>query len=153
MLTYTNNFKMKLAVIIGIIQMSIGIIMKGLNSIHFRNKLDFFFEFVPQIILLLALFGWMDVLIIAKWLEPKYVDYNFLDIPHGDASSDYNMIHRSPAIINTMIDIFLSPGAHNNIKPNLDMSYNYVVGGQGAISIIMLLLAFIAVPVMLCVKP
>lgn len=120
---------MKLAVIFGILQMSIGVIMKGLNSIHFRNCVDFCFEFVPQIILLLALFGWMDVLIIAKWMEPKYIDYNFIDLPRSDPTSDYNKIHRSPAIINTMIDIFLSPGTANNIKPNVDMSYNYVVGG------------------------
>jgi hypothetical protein len=33
--------------------------------------IDFIFEFIPQIILLLALFGWMDVLIVAKWLEHK----------------------------------------------------------------------------------
>lgn len=59
---------MKLAVIFAIIQMSIGIVLKGLNALHFRNRLDFFFEFIPQIVLLLALFGWMDVLIIAKWL-------------------------------------------------------------------------------------
>jgi len=68
LLTYTNNFKMKLAVIFAIIQMSIGILLKGLNNLHFKDRLGFFTEFVPQIILLLALFGWMDVLIIAKWL-------------------------------------------------------------------------------------
>ena len=51
--------------------MSLGIIMKGLNSLYFRRMIDFIFEFIPQIILLLALFGWMDVLIIAKWREPK----------------------------------------------------------------------------------
>jgi V-type H+-transporting ATPase subunit a len=65
---------MKLAVIFGIIQMSIGIFLKGMNSLHFRNKLDFFFEFIPQFLLLFALFGWMDILIIAKWLSPKNVE-------------------------------------------------------------------------------
>lgn len=144
---------MKLAVIFGILQMSLGVILKGLNSIHFRSGVDFLFEFLPQIILLLALFGWMDILIIAKWLEPKYIDYNFTDFPRGDRTTDYNKIHRSPAIINTMIDMFLSPGAANNIKPNVDMSYNYVISGQGAISIVLVILAFISILVMLCVKP
>ena len=73
-LTFTNNFKMKLAVILGVFQMSIGIVLKGLNALHFRQRLDFLFEFIPQICLLLALFGWMDVLIIAKWLEPKQIN-------------------------------------------------------------------------------
>lgn len=67
-LSYTNNFKMKIAVIFGILQMTLGIILKGANSLHFKSKLDFFFEFIPQILLLLALFGWMDALIIGKWL-------------------------------------------------------------------------------------
>ncbi len=48
--------------------MSMGIIMKGLNSVYFKRPLDFIFEFIPQIILLLVLFGFMDLLIILKWL-------------------------------------------------------------------------------------
>lgn len=54
--------------------MSIGIILKGLNNIYYKKLLDFFFEFLPQIILLLVLFGWMDALIIGKWAMPRYVD-------------------------------------------------------------------------------
>ena len=29
--------------------------------------MDFWFEFVPQIVMLFALFGFMDLLIIVKW--------------------------------------------------------------------------------------
>jgi V-type H+-transporting ATPase subunit a len=46
-ITYMNSYKMKLAVIIGVLQMCIGIILKGVNAISFREPLDFFFEFVP----------------------------------------------------------------------------------------------------------
>lgn len=38
---------MKLAVIIGVIHMIFGVILKGLNCLHFNNSLDFFFEFIP----------------------------------------------------------------------------------------------------------
>jgi len=61
---------MKIAVIIGVIQMSLGIFMKGFNALYFGKPMDFIFEFLPQIVLLNLLFGWMDVLIIAKWLYP-----------------------------------------------------------------------------------
>ena len=61
---------MKIAVIIGVLQMSLGIFMKGFNALYFKRPMDFLFEFIPQIILLNVLFGWMDVLIIAKWLHP-----------------------------------------------------------------------------------
>jgi len=47
LLSYTNNFKMKTAVIFAIVQMSLGIIMKGFNSLYFKNGLDFCFEFIP----------------------------------------------------------------------------------------------------------
>ena len=65
---------MKIAVILGIIQMSAGISMKAFNAHYFKSKIDFFFEFIPQLLLLLCLFGWMDILIIAKWLYTLDID-------------------------------------------------------------------------------
>jgi V-type H+-transporting ATPase subunit a len=59
---------MKFAVIIGVLQMTLGILLKGLNSIYFSSALDFIFEFIPQFVFLLAMFGYMDLLIILKWL-------------------------------------------------------------------------------------
>lgn len=47
MLAFTNNLKMKISVILAILQMSLGILMKGFNAIHFKRPLDFLFEFVP----------------------------------------------------------------------------------------------------------
>jgi V-type H+-transporting ATPase subunit a len=60
--------KMKLSVIFGVGQMSIGILLKGSNNIYERQWVAFFFEFIPQLLTLLCLFGYMDYLIIAKWL-------------------------------------------------------------------------------------
>lgn len=48
--------------------MSLGVCLKGVNALYFKNKVDFILEFVPQITLLLVLFGYMDLLIINKWL-------------------------------------------------------------------------------------
>ena len=50
--------------------MSLGIILKGLNACHFGRYSEWFFEFLPQLIMLLGVFGFMDALIIAKWLYP-----------------------------------------------------------------------------------
>ena len=47
----------------------------------------------------------MDVLIVGKWLTPKYVDQIY-----PEKTPDYNNIHYAPAIITTMIDIFLALG-------------------------------------------
>lgn len=138
---------MKTSVIFAILQMSIGIFLKGMNSLYFRRKLDFFFEFIPQIILILVLFGWMDLLIIGKWNMKKNVN-----IIWDENSSNYTNIHKSPAIITTMIDIFLNVGSNEGSDGKA--KYLYVFGEtQKSVSVIFLLIAFICVPVMLLVKP
>jgi len=38
---------MKFAVIFGVIQMIVGVCLKGMNAIHFGSKIDFIFEFLP----------------------------------------------------------------------------------------------------------
>ena len=60
--------KMKIAVILGVAQMSLGILMKGLNSLFFGKYLDFLFEFIPQIVFMVGLFGYMNFMIVYKWL-------------------------------------------------------------------------------------
>ena len=68
-LTFVNNIKMKLSVIFGILHMSIGICLKGMNAVHFGKKEDLYFEAITGLIILLFLFGWMDLLIFAKWFH------------------------------------------------------------------------------------
>ena len=46
-LQFMNSLKMKIAVILGVLHMSLGVFMKGINSIYFRNYLDLVHEFVP----------------------------------------------------------------------------------------------------------
>lgn len=74
--------------------MSFGIFMKGLNAIHFGSKVDFFFEFVPQIVMLIVLFGFMDLMIIIKWLT----------------NYDAMVGAKPPAIITSMITMCLGFG-------------------------------------------
>ena len=66
-LTFVNSLKMKFSVIIGVFQMSMGIVLKGLNAIYDKNFVDCLFVFIPQIIFMLILFGYMDALIFLKW--------------------------------------------------------------------------------------
>ena len=69
------------------------------------------------------MFGWMDALIIGKWLTPKDVEpQNDLLISPGD----YDDVHLAPAIITTMIDMFLSFGSNKGTDGK--ESYHYVFG-------------------------
>ena len=83
--------------------MTLGIVIKGLNAAYFKRWAEFCFEFIPQLIVMLAMFGYMDLLIVLKWL------------------TDYEGItHQAPSIIQTMIGMFLNQGA---IPPNTKPIY------------------------------
>lgn len=121
---------MKLSVIFGVAQMSLGVCMKAFNAYYDSSYIDFIFEFIPQIVLLLSLFGYMNVLIIVKWLT--------------DYTGRENV---APSIINTMINIPLK-GAEIEGQPFFsDMPTNQ------SVSLILLLIAVICIPVMLLPKP
>lgn len=66
-LSFTNSFKMKMAIIVGVTHMVFGILLKGLNTIHSKSAVDFFCEFVPQLLFMMSTFGYMSFLIIIKW--------------------------------------------------------------------------------------
>jgi V-type H+-transporting ATPase subunit a len=100
-LAYLNSIKMKIAVILGVAQMTLGVVLKGFNYRYQGKRLEFWFEAVPQFILLLSLFGFMDYLIIVKWLT----DFNLPSpiSPEQDSLS-------APSIITTMIVMMLGLG-------------------------------------------
>ena len=60
---------MKTAVILGVAQMLLGTCLKGSNTLYFGQYAKFIFEFIAQIVLMLCLFGFMDFLIIVKWVH------------------------------------------------------------------------------------
>lgn len=131
-ITFYNSYKMKTSVVMGIIHMSMGIVLKGLNALHFNRKLDFYHEFIPQLILLLCLFGFMDVLIIQKWLTD------------WESTGD---ISKTPSIINAMIMMFLKGGEGDPAK-----EYE-IIANQTAVMRFMLFWAIITPPWMLFAKP
>lgn len=58
----------------GVAQMNVGVILSLFNQRYFRDKLSIICEFVPQMIFLNALFGYLCILIIAKWISGSYAD-------------------------------------------------------------------------------
>lgn len=131
-LAYMNSLKMKISVILGVLQMGLGVCMKALNASYFKQPMDFFFEFVPQIILLFVLFGYMDWMIIAKWTT----DFTGRE-------------HSAPSIISNMIDMALNAGAvQEGMSPIIGSA-----GTQQVISILFLVIALICTPMMLFPKP
>ncbi|EFA74712.1 vacuolar proton ATPase 100-kDa subunit [Heterostelium album PN500] len=122
-LEYYNSFKMKISVLFGVIQMTVGIVFSLMNYLNMKGPMkwiNIFTQFIPQVVFLWSIFGYMCFLILLKWGSP-YDDY----------------------ILPTIIDMFLSPGS---IKTP-------IYSGQQGVQTILLILAFISVPVMLIPKP
>ena len=129
-LSFFNSFKMKFSVIVGVIQMIFGIIIKGLNDLHFRHYSDFVFVFIPQLIFMTLLFGYMIVMIFIKWLTT-----------YEDAS-------KAPSIITIMINIFINKGKVDYPLWKDDQFMN-----QEQFNRVTLYICFGLIPIMLFPKP
>jgi len=85
-LLFFNSFKMKLSVILGIIQMFSGTLLKGCNAIYFGETLDLLYEVIPMICFATSLFLYMVFLIFYKWSvdwNSRMLSATCLD-PNGD---------------------------------------------------------------------
>lgn len=122
---FFNSFKMKLSIILGVLQMGFGVALSLINHKFFKNSIDIFTEFIPRVIWLAAIFGYMVVLIIYKWLV------------YDSISSA-----KAPSILITMINMFL-------YKYPDDPDYLQ----QQILQTVLLVGALICVPWMLLAKP
>jgi len=64
---FLNSYKMKLSMMLGVLHMILGIILKGFNARFNKDSLTFYAQFLPQLIFMVILFGYMDLMIIIKW--------------------------------------------------------------------------------------
>jgi V-type H+-transporting ATPase subunit a len=110
--------------------MVIGIILRGLNNLYYKDNLSFFFEFIPQIIFMLLLFGYMVVLIYIKWLT----DYSL------DTS-------RAPSIITILMNLALKNGSVEG-KP----VWGTIIREE-QINRLFFYISILCIPIILLVKP
>ena len=120
---------MKASIVIGVVQMNAGIALSLLNQRASRDRLSTLTEFIPQVIFLNALFGYLCLLIVVKWATGSTAD-----------------------LYHTLIYMFLSPG-HAGLTCKGACPENAMLPGQGGLQVVLLLAAFVAVPWMLVPKP
>lgn len=135
-LSFLNSFKMKMSVIIGVLQMILGLFLKGFNGIYFGDYVDFLFEFIPQLIFMCLLFGYMCLMIYIKW--------------GTDWSDDPS---KAPSLISQLLMLFLNMGSTgpDNYKTPLFHREDYHY--QETFQYYALVISVICVPVMLLIKP
>lgn len=73
-LPFLNSLKMKMSILLGVAQMNLGIIMSYCNAKFFKNNVNVWFQFIPQVIFLNSLFGYLSLLIIVKWCTGSQAD-------------------------------------------------------------------------------
>lgn len=130
---------MKLSVILGIVQMMFGIMLKGVNAVHFKSKTDFFFEFIPQFLFLGCTFFFMDFMIFWKWAS----DWS----PPNEA--------KAPFIINIMINFLIKLGedCEESADGTLGSPLLLTCDGEKTLNQLCVVIAVIMIPIMLLFKP
>ncbi|GAA0165298.1 ATP synthase [Lithospermum erythrorhizon] len=73
-LPFLNSLKMKMSILLGVAQMNLGIILSYYNAKFFKNEINTWYQFVPQIIFLNSLFGYLSLLILVKWCTGSKAD-------------------------------------------------------------------------------
>ncbi|KAI7820101.1 V-type ATPase, V0 complex, 116kDa subunit family [Kickxella alabastrina] len=134
-LLFTNSYKMKMSIVLGVIHMTLGICLQVPNALHFKKRINIIHVFVPQIIFLFSIFGYLVFTIIFKWSTDWYA---------RDAAGQLTHIS-PPSLLNMLIYMFLSPGSVNESER--------MFRGQAFLQTFLLLTALVCVPWMLLVKP
>ncbi|ELT99652.1 hypothetical protein CAPTEDRAFT_163357 [Capitella teleta] len=75
-ISFTNSFKKKISVVFGVAQMTLGVLLGIFNHTYFRQPLDLLCNFLPMILFLMSIFGYMIALIFTKWVMFSAQDPN-----------------------------------------------------------------------------
>ena len=65
---------MKMSILLGVVHMNLGIMLSYFNARFFGSSLDIRYRFVPQMIFLNSLFGYLSLLIVVKWCSGSQAD-------------------------------------------------------------------------------
>ncbi|CAL1269977.1 unnamed protein product [Larinioides sclopetarius] len=129
-IVFLNSYKMKASIILGVAQMLFGVMLSVWNHIHFRRYINIICEFIPQLLFLLSIFGYLVVLIILKWFW-----------------YDATLLSCAPSLLISLINMFLMtyPKEPCFLAPMYDT--------QEIVQKVLIAVALICVPWMLLIKP
>jgi V-type H+-transporting ATPase subunit a len=129
-ITFLNSFKMKISIIFGISQMTFGVILSLQNHRYFKDPVNIFCEFIPEMLFLMSIFGYLIVLILYKWITWTAADANC-----------------APSLLIDLINMFLFN------YPNDPCGSQVFYDGQKTFQTILLLIVVACIPWLLIPKP
>lgn len=127
---FLNSYKMKVSVIFGVSQMVFGVVLSLWNHRYFKQPLNIICEFVPQIIFLISIFGYLVILIFSKW-----------------TNYDATMAGCAPSLLIMLINMFLFK------YPDKPCYLKSMYAGQSVFQGMLVVIALICIPWMLLAKP
>uniref|UniRef100_A0A1I7T9E3 V-type proton ATPase subunit a n=1 Tax=Caenorhabditis tropicalis TaxID=1561998 RepID=A0A1I7T9E3_9PELO len=167
-LNFLNPMKMKMSVLLGIAQMTLGLVLSLVNHIGNRSLIDTFFVFIPQCLFLGCIFIYLCLQIIMKWIffnvKPAFIFGNL-----------YPGSNCAPSLLIGLISMFMFNRGNKHFVSDVDngngTEWTMVNGknvtytpndqcylqqwypNQTFVEMILILIAVVSVPVMLFVKP
>ncbi|OHS99532.1 vacuolar proton translocating ATPase [Tritrichomonas foetus] len=135
-LIFLNSYKMKLSVVIGMIQMIFGMILQLVNHIKRKDVYEIIVKWLPEMLYLVPFFGYLVVIIIKKWTI-KFSDNDFYieDIQQNGVN-----------LIQVMIGMILNLGSSSDKTLEL-------YDGCWNVQFIIVIIFFVSIPYLLFVKP
>jgi len=129
--------------------MSLGIFLHLLNAIYFKLPMDIYGEFLPRIIFLWAIFGYLCFMIFFKW-GTNYPEQDLMNIQWKlNNNMTANNVRGpnpgtgdAPVLLNELIFMVLPGGKADNLYK-----------GQQVLQYFLVLVAIIMIPIMCCLKP
>lgn len=128
--------------------MSFAICLQVLNHLHFKRPELIWAEFLPQILFMESIFGYLVLCIVYKWS----VDWEAAGA-------------QPPDLLNMLIKMFLSPGNVRDALSSVETrpadlalpaqveADKQLYRGQAFVQVVLLLIALVCVPWMLCTRP
>ncbi|KAJ7400763.1 V-type proton ATPase 116 kDa subunit a isoform 3 isoform X3 [Pitangus sulphuratus] len=98
-LTFLNSFKMKMSVIFGVAHMTFGVVLGLFNHLHFKKTYNIYLVFIPELLFMMCIFGYLVFMIFFKWLAYSAEDST-----------------SAPSILIEFINMFLFPGGGGETK-------------------------------------
>ena len=147
---FLNTFKMKISLIFGIIHMTFGVLLSLWNKISKKQYSHIILEFLPQLIFLQGIFGYLILMIFIKW---GMYGAN-LDGPFSE--------HCAPNLLITFINMMLFKSPDVDVKMDKchvgtgsdEMNYEiYMYHGQEYLQKFLVCTGVLMVPIMLLGKP